>query len=233
MGELNIPDRERSALLSVDEGELDRLVQQSIRDGRSLLYQLPLGGCGPYVAGKLRDFEQALADHGKARVPRKVEETMRDLNRAGHHLRDAVRDMKRRVDEVEADDQLFYVFDDVHRPGRLGMHLEVRVAYRWRRAVGDQWNSGSILFLHDVDVRPDYSVPLPTRKPSAAKLERDRQEMLHGVWEHLVRLALYSVREYLKAGVDLDRIPSTFKVKTDGYTRGLNNFSAQFWKGQP
>src|SRR3546814_11444625 len=86
-------------------------------------------------------------------------------------------------------------------PHRFSKHLSVRVSYRWRRTVDDEWAFGTITFVHDVDLRPDYATPIPTRKPSAAKQEQDLQDRLYHTWEHLLHGALYSVRaSFLEGG---------------------------------
>lgn len=64
---------------------------------------------------------------------------------------------------------------------------------------------------------------------SAAERERERQDDLYRVWKHLLDLTLCSVRDYFRAGRDGGEIPSTFKAISDGHSRGLNNFSVDFW----
>lgn len=141
--------------------------------------------------------------------------------------------MKRRMETEEKEAQLFYVDDRIGPPFQLSKHLNVRVSYRWRRTVDDQWTYGSITFFHDVDLRPDYTLPPPKRKLSPAKQRREMESTLYRTWEHLMRLALYSVREYFRQGGDGDKIPETFQAKPDSYTRGLNNHSADFWRQKP
>lgn len=86
-------------------------------------------------------------------------------------------------------------------PHRFSERLTLRVSYRWRRAIEDDWTYGNITLSHDVDSRPDYTMPIPNRKPGAAKQEQDRQDKLYYEWEHLMRLALHSVREYFRGEV--------------------------------
>jgi hypothetical protein len=105
----------------------------------------------------------------------------------------------------------------------------VRVSYRWRRTIDDAWSYGSITFHHNFDPRPDFMVPVPTRKPSKAKQERDLQDQLYQTWEDLMRLGLYSVRDYFREGRDGAAIPDVFQAKPDSRSRGLNNFSTKFW----
>lgn len=76
-------------------------------------------------------------------------------------------------------------------------------------------------------------MPVSTRKPSAAKQEQELQNRLYQTWEHLMRGALYSVRDYFRDGGDGAKIPETFQVTVDSYSRDLNNYSTQFWRQQP
>jgi len=110
--------------------------------------------------------------------------------------------------------------------------LSVRVGYRWRRTVDDEWTFASITFTHIHDPRPDYTLPTPKRKPSATKREQELQNSLHQTWEHLMRGALYSVRDYFRQGGDGAKIPESFRATVDSYSRGLNNYSTQFWREQ-
>lgn len=48
-----------------------------------------------------------------------------------------------------------------------------------------------------------------------------------------MRGALYSVRDYFKEGGDGDKILEAFQATVDSHTRGLNNYSTQFWRQQP
>ncbi|MBP2233388.1 hypothetical protein J2847_006726 [Azospirillum agricola] len=234
MGEINIPEDEQEALKAIDAKELDKLVERAVQEERlDGLYHLPLTSCGPYVAAQLHAFEQALAEHRRFKAPRKLAETGDRLRRAGRDLSDAVRGMKRRMETEEKEAQLFYVDDRIGPPFQLSKHLNVRVSYRWRRTVDDQWTYGSITFFHDVDLRPDYTLPTPKRKLSPAKQRREVESTLYQEWEHLMSLALYSVRDYFRQGGDGGKIPETFQAKPDSYTRGLNNHSADFWRQKP
>lgn len=234
MGEINIPRDQQNALKAIDTNDLDRLVDQAIREERSGdLQGLPLRSCGAYISTKLHYFEQALAKHRVAKAPRKRAETENALRRAGSDLSFAVGAMKRRMETEQKEGELFYVDDQIMPPHSFGECLSVRVGYRWRRVVDDEWTFGSITFVHNVDLRPDHTIPVPKRKPSAAKQEQDRQTKLYQTWEHLMRGALYSVRDYFKEGGDGDKIPETFQATVDAYSRGLNNYSTQFWRQQP
>jgi len=145
----------------------------------------------------------------------------------------AVRDMKNRMEEEQQEQELFVVEDSVMHPYRFTPRMNVRVSYRWRGTADESWTYGSINFLHEVDTRPDYTLPTPKRKPSRAKQEDEFQDKLYRVWDHLRSSALHSLREYLKSGRDRSAIPENFQVTTDSYTRGLNNYSTQFWREQP
>ncbi|WP_027579330.1 hypothetical protein [Bradyrhizobium sp. Ai1a-2] len=233
MGEINIPRDQQDVLAAIDTNELDRVIEQAIRGERlGDLHRLPLTGCGPYIAKQLHYFEQALTEHREAKAPRKRAETADALRRAGRDLSFALQAMKHRLETEQKDGQLFHVDDEIIPPCRFDKRLSVRVSYRWRRTLDDEWRFGSITFVHDVDVRPNYAIPVPKRKPSAAKREQDRQAQLYQTWQHLMRGALYSVRDYFRGGGNGDKIPETFQATVDSYTRDLNNCSTQFWRPQ-
>ena len=121
MGEINIPRDQQNALRTIDTNELDRLVDQAIREERSGdLHRLPLTSCGSYISTKLHYFEQALAKHRLAKAPRKRAETENTLRRAGSDLSFAVGAMKRRMETEEKEGQLFYVDDQIMPPHRFG-----------------------------------------------------------------------------------------------------------------
>jgi hypothetical protein len=234
MGEVNVPRDEREAVKAVDMQVLSDVVDQCLRDERPFaLRGLRLENCGPYIYTKLRAYEQALRDHAAAKAATKREMTDYSARRAGSDLVAAVEAMKHRVKTEEQEDQLFHVDDLVSPPVLLNEHLSVRVNYHWRRAIGDEWVFGSITFLHDVDMQSDYSRPPPARKPSAAKQAEVRREKFHGEWEHLMRQALYSVKEFFRKGGVGSSIPTTYHAKVDAHTRGLNNFSCRFWQESP
>lgn len=229
MGEINIPPNEQAALDAVDTREFDRLIDEAVRSEQSGPIPDLLWNCGPYVAGRLQAFEQALARHREAKAARKREETGRDLRSAASDLGHAVEAMKRRLETERKDAELFVVEDVIPPPYRFRTALSVTVNYRWRRFVDDAWTYGHITFTHEADTRPDYTRPAPKRKPSAARQEQDLQTKLYHIWEHLMRGALYSVRDYFRDGGDGAAIPETFKARVDAYSRGLNNYSTRFW----
>jgi hypothetical protein len=229
MSEINIPRDERGALKAVDTVELNKLIDQCFHEEQpAALQTLRLGSCGPYIASRLREYEKALAEHYKAKAAKKRAETESRARDAGRALEHAVAQMKHRVNTEEKEGLLFYVEDQIMPPHRFSEHMTVRVPYRWRRVIEDEWVHGSITFSHDVDTRPDYTLPISRRKLSAAKQEQDRQDRLYREWEHLKMLGLHSVKDYLREGGNGAAIPQTFRVKPDSYTRGLNNYSAQF-----
>jgi len=234
MGEINIPRDQQTAITAIDARELDRLIDQAIRAERSgELHRLPLAACGSHIGTKLHSFDRALAKHREAKAPRKRAETGDALRRAGHDLSFAVGAMKQRLETEQKDAQLFIVDDQIVPPYRFTTQMSVRVSYRWRRTIEDEWQWGSITFVHHHDPRPNYAVPVSTRKPSAAKQEQELQNRLYQTWEHLMRGALYSVRDYFRDGGDGAKIPETFQVTVDSYSRDLNNYSTQFWRQQP
>lgn len=234
MGEINIPREERVALKAIDDGVLGKRIQQCLDEKRAnALRGLGLENCGPYVASNLRKYEMALAEYGAAKAAKKLSETEYRARRAGDGLARAFQQMKRRVETEETEDQFFYVEDHIIPPYQFSEHLTVLVSYRWRPRIEDEWVFGSITFTHDVDTRPDYAATPPKRKLSAAQQVRDHQDALYREWEHLMHLALYSVKEYFRDGGNAAAIPKTFQAKVDAYSRGLNNFSARFWLAQP
>ncbi|MFZ6765027.1 hypothetical protein [Pseudoroseomonas sp. WGS1072] len=229
MGEINIPRNHQVALKAVNNRELDRFIDQSIREEKSCIPHHVLADCGPFVSACLRSFYEAIAEFNRSKSPRKRDEARGRALQAGSELYFAVGTMKQRVEDQEKEGQLFFVDDDIGRPSYFAKHLRVMVSYQWRSTVDEEWKRGCITFVHDVEARPDYTAPVPKRKPSAAKQEPELQYQLSLSWEQLTRLSLYAVREYLKSGRDRNKIPKVFQAKTDPHTRGLNNFSTQFW----
>lgn len=234
MGEISISRDEQDALKAIDTRDLDSLIEQAIREERTgELHHLSLTRCGSYVSTKLHDFDQALARHRLAKSARKRDETRDALRRAGHDLSFAVEAMKRRMETEQAEAQLFQIDDQIMSPHRFTKQMSVRVSYRWRRTSADEWQWGSITFVHHHDPRPDYTMPTPRRKPSAAKQDQGLQNRLCQTWDHLMRGALDSVRDYFRNGGDGAKIPETFQVTVNSHSRDLNNYSTQFWRQQP
>lgn len=231
MSGLYISPQEAIALKAIDLRALEKLIDETVWQSRSgELHSLRLASCGEYVSGRLYRFDRALAAHNKAKAARKRAETSADLRRVGMDLIYAVREMKDRLEREEVERELLQVDDVVFTPRTFTPRLEVRIGYRWRDAVDVGWTHGAITFQHEVDMRPDYTLPAPKRKPPRWKQEEEVQERLYRIWDHLRLSALYSVREYLSSGRDRSAIPETFKAITDSHSRGLNNHSTQFWR---
>lgn len=231
MGEINIPSREADALKAVDVTALSGLVDQCLRDERiDVLRPLRLHDCGQYVDGKFREFSSALNEYRAAKSASKRERTWSHAQQCGRRLMSAIGEMLFRLQREEAEAQLFRVDDLISAPYALNENITVRVAFQWRASVEDAWQYGSIEFAHRVVFQPDYARPGPQRKKSAAQQSRDRQAALFETWEQLKRHALFSVREFFRAGGNGAHIPKTFQVKADPYTGGLNNLSADFWR---
>lgn len=231
MGELYIADHVKTAAKALDLDDLEERVDLAYREQRiAPLYDLHLSSCGAYVSERLRRFERELENFAKAKAARKREETKGRAWSAGSELRWAVRDLLQRIDDEEKERELVRVDDVVSAPYRIGEHMEARVGYQWRRRIEDDWSFGSITFVRDVDMRPDFSQPPPRRKPSRAAQEREREDLLYRHWEQMVRYSIHAVHDFLKAGGDGTAIPDTFLVKTDGRSRWLDNFSCRFWQ---
>lgn len=230
MSGLYISQHEVSAIKAIDACEVERRVQQALDEGRpTALSGLNLWSSGSHIANHLHRYERDLSNYAKAKAARKRSETRSRAWSSGHDLVYAVRDMKRLVEEQEKEIQFFRIDDLISPPYRFRDRVEVRVYYQWRTEGGADWTSGTITFFHDVDMRPDYTRPQPTRKPSAAKQEELRQDTLFRHWDHLRMLALQSVRQFLKAGGDGSTIPDEFEAKPSRTDRHLNNFSCDFW----
>lgn len=230
MSVINIPSDERDALKAIDVGALKARIEQCLRERRpTALLGLGLDRCGPYVSSRFRQYQLSLTDYAKAKALKKTQETQRRACRAGDDLRYAMEQMIERVAREEMQEKAFRVNDHIIPPYRLDEQLSVCVNYEWRSDIEDKWLHGKITFLHLVIPRLDYSAFEPQRKPSTAKQMRDRQGSLYTTWEHLMRLAMYSIQQYFLEGRDPSLIPDTFRVKVDDYDRYLNNFSTRFW----
>ncbi|MCM5705433.1 hypothetical protein [Larsenimonas salina] len=231
MGELYISRVEQEALKKIDSDELNSIVMECIRNSQTGgIYQLGLEGCGIYISNKLRDFQKAIDSHSRAKSSKKREETEYQMRRAADDLTHAVQDMQERMKTEEREKQLFLIDDYITPLFNFSGSLEVKLRYQWRKNTEEDWTYGMITFQYTPDLTPDYSMPLPKRKPSAAKLAQERQEKLRREWEHLKLLSLHSLRDFFRDGGNGCDIPLSFKVTTDSYSRGLNNFSANFWR---
>lgn len=98
MGELNVPRAEADALKVIDTQLLTALIERCIRDEHwACLRDLRLYECGPYVALRLRAFEQALSAHAAAKTAKKRDATGYDVRKTEGDLEHAVQQMKDRV----------------------------------------------------------------------------------------------------------------------------------------
>ena len=121
----------------------------------------------------------------EAKSAKKREQKLRDAIKSGSDLSYAVASMKQRVAQENLDGLTFHVLDDVPHPCRFTKDLEVRVSYRWRRAIVEPWKSGDITFQHEFDQSRNLALNIPKRKPSAAKQEQDLQVRLSEAWGYL------------------------------------------------
>ncbi|WP_322517152.1 hypothetical protein SR870_06235 [Rhodopseudomonas palustris] len=207
---------ERTALSAVDSRKLDELIDKAVDEERSgCLGTLNLRLCGPFVSGRLDTLERTLSRYREAKSSRKREEVAYDLERAKRDLSSAVRTMQERADEEMRDQQHFHVEGEIAPPYRFSHKLTARVSYRWRKTVDDDWTHGNITFVHNVDTLAHLRFPPSKRKLSARKQQQELQKQLSDTWEHMMRSALYSVRDYLKEGRDPVAIPETFVAKAD------------------
>lgn len=230
MGVINLTRDEMAAIKAIDEEMVRTLIDKCLQEQWiHPLRTLQLERCGDFVAARQREFDKALSDLRKAKAPKKVADMEQRARRAGGNLDSAIHQMVHRAKAEEEERQLFFVDDLIMLPTRFDEHLSVRISYRWRKTADDDWEHGSITFTHEVETRPDYSLPQPKRKPSAAKQEQERQDKLWREWEYLKMLALGSVKEFLQGGGNGADIPKSFKAVADSYSRGLNNHSTKFW----
>lgn len=228
MGEINLPREEKDGLASLDLAEIERLIEKAVENETATGLRQALWRCGPFIAQKVQYFERTLEAHGKARAARKREQTAYDVRKDASDLKWALREMRDRVELERKNGELFYVDDNIFWPRIFSPSLSVRIAFRWRRTVEDDWNHGTITFIHDADTRPKYLLQPPQKTITPAKQKKALQESLAMEWQHLMRLGLYSVRDYFEAGRDGSEIPETFSAVADGYSRGLNNYSCDF-----
>lgn len=231
VGKINLTRDEMAAIKAIDDELVRKLMDKCLQEQRIYpLRTLQLERCGEFVASRLGEYERTLSDLGKARSPKKVDRMEQLARRARGNLDSAIYQVMHRAKAEEDERQRFFVDDLIMSPTRFDEHLSVRISYRWRKTADDDWAHGSITFTHEVDTRPDYSVPQPKRKPSAAKLQQERQGKLWREWEYLKMLALGSVKEFLQGGGNGADIPKSFKAVADSHSRGLNNHSADFWR---
>jgi hypothetical protein len=226
-----ISQQKMSAIKAIDILEVEKRVDHAI-DWRQMpeFYDLNILSCGLDVTNRLRVFERDLANYANAKRAAKVDETRRRAQTSGQDLIWAVRDMQKLVEDQEEEAKLLRIDDSIPSPYRLSEKLQVRISYRWRCTTEESWSSGAITFVYDVDTRPNYTVPQPKKKLSAAKKEEQRQQALYEHFDHLRNLAVNAVRKFLTKGGSGSKIPEIFHVKLEGYDRHLNNFSCDFWR---
>ncbi len=233
MTTLYLSEREKAAVRAIDQRKLDELIDEALsRETISGIYGLGLSECGPYVGSEMRAFERALADYAKAKAPKKRADLRGIAWLAGCDLGSAVRATVERARKEDNERALLRVDDMIRSPLRFSEHMEIMVNFDWRSKPGDTLNFGSITFVYDVPERYDYT-PLrdrPKRKPSAAKVEAERQGKLYREWEHFRVLAIHAVHEFLQKGGDPRTIPERFVVTLSLRDRYLNNFSCDFWQ---
>ena len=236
MSSLYLTDREMAAIKAIDSRALDERVRQALDERRaSILSDLHLGGAHAAIAHHLYRFERDLEKHARAKAEAKRRETWSTAWSSGDDLKYTVSSLKQRMEDQKAEMQLVVIHDAIIPPHRFQERVEVDVHFRWRTRPTGAWSSGTINFFHNVEMRPDYSLPQPAQKPSSTKLEAQRQEALFERWDHLRLLALHAVREYLTTGGDGSAIPKSFQAKPGRSERFLNNFSCNFWEtlGEP
>ncbi|PHX39784.1 hypothetical protein AO263_19575 [Pseudomonas sp. NZIPFR-PS5] len=230
MSYINLPSDQQAAISDVDETVLRAAVRKCIDEEHvGPLHGLDLISCGPYVATKLRGFQQAIAEYIKAKAYAKRDRTRQDALHAGSDLIHAVQQMKGRLETERQEGELFFIDDQIRPPFHLSKRLSVRVPFRWRASPSADWKNGQPTFIYDLPLQPSYNQP-PKRKPSAAQVARDLEDRLFGEWERLKAQALFSMREFFRDGGDGDAVPEVFTVRPSTYGGGLNNFSCNFWQ---
>ena len=227
---INLTDREKSALASVDEHELSQLIDKAISCQQPSGLSQMLTDCGTYVANELRYFERAVGDYRGAKSAKKVERTHTDAIRAGYKLSSAVSQMKHRMQTEVEEGERFYVDDHIHWPYTFSDNLSVAVSYRWRQNPDSNWEHGHITLRHRHNPKPHFSIERSKRKLSARQKKENEQEEYARAWEHLKNLSLFAVRDFFRDGGNGNEIPETFQAIPDNYTGGLNNFSTIFWR---
>ncbi len=227
---INLTDREKAAISNIDEHELESLIDQALQNEHAAgLHQLFPLDCGSYLATEFHKFERSLRELAESKSAKKRDQKRSEAVRAGRNLSFALSQMKARVETEVKDGQLFYVDDQIYWPHHFSKELRVCVSYKWRRTVEDPWTHGRIEFHHQHNPRPDYTSQRPKRKPSVAKQQQELQDTLSREWEHLKDLALFSVRDFFRAGGNGSEIPASFQAVVGPGTSTLNNFSAKFW----
>ncbi|WP_395541061.1 hypothetical protein [Neotabrizicola sp. sgz301269] len=228
---LNLTDSEKVGLASIDLCELHAQIDRAIRCERVGTWdKIDFHACGPYVMQHLRTFESRMTDYRNSKSVEKRKRTLYAVEKAGRDLSFAVSQMKDRMERETKEGEHFYV-DDIHfPPGTLTENLMVRVAFKWRRSIDEDWSYGGITVRHRyTKLRVYDGIPRPQRKPSAWKIDEDRQSDLFAVWQHLYHLTQFALQEFFRNGGDGASIPNEFQA-ISGYDGQLNNHSADFWR---
>ncbi|MDA5243100.1 hypothetical protein EXN32_12420 [Agrobacterium tumefaciens] len=230
MGSINLTYRQIEAIKGVNERELNKAIEQCIREEQSTAIDaFPLSSCGEYVRNKLRHFERDLQDYERARSTPKRDEALRRLRNSGEDLWGSFVDMHGRMENEEKHHELFFIDDDIYTPSHFDRNISVDLNYKWRKQVSDDWNHGSIKFRHRHDPWSVYPPKaIPKRKPSKAQEARKLQEELLSTWEHLRDIALYTLRDFFEAGGEGSSVPESVKA-VPAYGGHLNNASVDFW----
>jgi len=233
VGDLYCSKFELEALSAVDARALDAAIHRCLDVRNSYaLNAFRLDACGPYVASKAREFDAALRAFAAAKASKKIESTGSMARRKGGSLGSALRRAQEAVETLAWEGETFHVFDDVLPPTRFTPDMSVRVNYQWRASTSSPWTHGSIEFTHRLVSKKDYAQPPSKRVPSAAMAARKQEDDLFAEWDHLRKLALWSVRDYFRDRGVAGDIPQVFPVKLDRYSQRLDNHSAEFWKPQ-
>ena len=217
---------EMVAIKAIDVSELEACVKQALSEqSATALFGLHLPNCDLQLNKYIRD----LGSYAKAKAATKRAETWSRAWSSGQDLIWAVQDMQKRVEKQEKETELVRIKDIIARPYFLSEKISVPVSYQWRRMVEESWAFGTITFMHNVNMSPDYSLPKPIKKLSAAKQEEQRQQDLLEHWNRLRDSALNAVREFLTEGGDGLKIPETYDATPKNRDRHLDNFSCNFW----
>lgn len=226
---INITPNEKKALDSIDARELDALIDKAVNEERlGEISRLPLCQCGPYVANRLRQFDDALRASAIAKSAKNKEDKRRKAIIAGEKLSTAFYNMKDRMESEERNRELFFIDDIVRIPVNLRDDFNLCISYQFRRSIEDEWVFKSITFRHTVKTRTNFHGNRSHRKMSATERAREHQKILFDEWERLKRTALYTLRDYFEDGGDGHKIPYEFRVRTNPYDGSLNNQSANF-----
>lgn len=228
---INLPLDQQRAICAVDVKSLEMAVEKCVREERiAPMHELRLSECGDFIASNLWAFERAITTYSKAKAYPKVEQTRADALRAGGDLVHAIQQMKGRVETEQEQGEVFYVADQIMAPYHFSKRLTVSVRYRWRPLPSAEWIHGTTAFVYDFSPLPNYTQPLPKRKPSATKAASDEQDRLYREWDYLKVQALCSLRDFFRNGGDGNEIPEKFVVRPSPHGGGLNNFSCNFWQ---